>query len=81
MENIEKALLERAVEHDSQIRRLYNEHKKLEERLVSYEGRVFLTNKEQIEVKELKKRKLRGKDMLMELLAQFQHGASRLALQ
>ncbi len=69
------------MEHDSQIRRLYNEHKKLEERLTSYEGRVFLTNREQFEVKELKKRKLRGKDMLMELLAQFQSGASRLALQ
>ncbi len=81
MENIEKTLLERAVEHDSQIRRLYNEHKKLEERLESYETRVFLTNKEQVEVKDLKKRKLRGKDMLMQLLSEYHAQAAGMAMQ
>lgn len=69
MEDTERQLILRAVESDQQIRRLYDEHLRLERLLEGYSSRLYLTPEEEMEEKELKIKKLRGKDLMMQLIS------------
>ena len=70
MEKREKETIQRALTYNSELKRLYQEHQRLEAILARYESRSFLTPGEQIFVKSLKKKKLSGVDRMMEILAQ-----------
>ena len=76
MEDTERQLILRAVESDQQIRRLYDEHMRLERVLAEYNSRLYLSPEEEMEEKQLKIKKLRGKDLMMQLLAEHQVSAS-----
>lgn len=74
MEKRERDSIHKIVELNNELKRLYEQHHKLEERLARYESRGFLTPGEQIFVKTLKKKKLSGVDRMMEILAQTDSG-------
>jgi uncharacterized protein len=69
MEKIERETIEKFGSDNSELRRLYEEHQRLETKLQRYESRRFLTPGEQIFVKSLKKKKLAGVDRMMAILA------------
>lgn len=70
MENAERELIKAAIRSNVQLRRLYEEHLALEDRLAAFEKRNFLTVQEELETKRLKRRKLHGKERMMALLAE-----------
>jgi uncharacterized protein YdcH (DUF465 family) len=52
-----------------ELRKLYEEHCKLEQVLATFENRPFLTSAEEIEEKRLKMKKLQGVDRMMSIVA------------
>ncbi|MFM1846591.1 MAG: hypothetical protein RL417_65 [Pseudomonadota bacterium] len=69
MERADRELIERVLTGNFELRKLYEEHCKLEEILSSFENRPFLTSAEEIEEKRLKMRKLQGVDRMMSIVA------------
>lgn len=70
MERNDRELIERMMANDMRLKRLYEQHSKLEKKLERFQGRVFLTSLEQLEERDLKKKKLSGVDEMMRLLAE-----------
>lgn len=70
MESKDRELILRAAQRNAQLKRLYREHIEFEEQLERFTRRPFLTDAEQQSVAKLKKRKLRGVDRMMALLAE-----------
>lgn len=52
------------VRENDEYRRLYEKHRGFEERLAALNGRVFLSDQEQLESTKIKKEKLRLKDRM-----------------
>ena len=71
MDNFDPALLESALQESFQIKRLYERHRSLDKLIADFESRRFLTGQEELQVKELKKLKLRGKEELIKLINQY----------
>ena len=69
MEAADKALIEKMLPHNMQLRRLFEEHEHLDDRIAALERRSFLTAREELERKALKLKKLRGVDRMMEILS------------
>ena len=69
MEDTDRAMILRVLRKDVRLKRLYDEHCKLEEKLLSFQGRPFLTNPEEVEAKKLKRKKLAGVDQMMAIVA------------
>lgn len=76
MEKHEIELLERLIAHDVELRERYLEHRELEKRLGVLAGRLHLSVEEDLERKELQKRKLAGKDRMMQILNRHRAQAS-----
>jgi uncharacterized protein YdcH (DUF465 family) len=68
MESNDRELIQYLTKTDPQLKRLYEKHLELEEMLVEYSNRVFLTADEEMEAKRLKKKKLSGVDQMMMIL-------------
>jgi hypothetical protein len=68
MEAFERDLILRSIPSNRQLKRLYAQHLKIEEELVTFGGRSYLTSQEQVLVSELKKRKLQGVDLMMAMI-------------
>lgn len=68
MEDSDRDLIKSFIERDRQLKRLYQQHLSMEDRLAELRGRLFLTDREELETKDLKRRKLRGRDQMMALL-------------
>jgi uncharacterized protein YdcH (DUF465 family) len=60
-------------EHDPQFQRLKEKHQKYKEELGKMKARSFLTPEEKIEQKLIKKKKLRIKDEMQEMINAFQY--------
>jgi uncharacterized protein YdcH (DUF465 family) len=69
MERADRELIERVLLGNFELRKLYEEHCKLEELLASFETRPFLTTAEELEEKRLKVRKLQGVDRMMSIVS------------
>lgn len=69
MESYERARIAALVRHDDELRRLWREHQELERRLEELDGLPHLTPEEQVERKQVQKRKLAGKDRIASILA------------
>lgn len=70
MERADKELIERVLSDNFELRKLYEEHHRLEALLASFENRPFLTTVEELEAKNLKRRKLSGVDRMMAIVAE-----------
>jgi uncharacterized protein YdcH (DUF465 family) len=69
MERADRELIERVLMGNFELRKLYEEHCKLEQVLATFENRPFLTSAEEIEEKRLKMKKLQGVDRMMSIVA------------
>ena len=68
MEKKEEELIRALIVEDSELRKYYEEHLDLERRLAEFNRKVYLTAEQALEKKQLQKRKLSGKDRIMEIL-------------
>lgn len=67
---IKKAeIVQRLVRENGRFRRLYEQHKQLEQKLKKYNSRPYLNPKEHFEKIRLKKLKLKGKDVLERIIS------------
>ena len=75
MERRDEELILQHVNHDQELRTIYEEHQTLKRKLEEYRHKVYLTNEEEIEEKRIQKLKLASKDRMMEILHRYQQEA------
>ena len=71
MEQYESELIARYGENDPELKALWDEHIAFEKRLEKFESKPFLTPAEELEMKELKKKKLAGKTRMQAILEKY----------
>jgi uncharacterized protein len=71
MEHREEELIREHVNHDEELKALYEEHQEFKRRLEGFRVRPYLTTEEEIEKKRIQKLKLAHKDRMMEILARY----------
>lgn len=72
MERREEELIQKHLDHDTELRFLYEEHQTLKAKLQEYRSKAYLTNDEELEEKRIQKRKLASKDRMMAILGRYQ---------
>ena len=68
MEKKDEDLILSLLQRDAELKRYYDEHLALEQQLAEFSRKLYLTPEQEIEKKELQKRKLIGKDRIMQIL-------------
>lgn len=76
MEAKEEAQILLLLDADPELRRYYDEHVELKQRLEDLRQKSFLTEEEELEQKRIQKQKLAGKDRMMEILARHRQAAA-----
>lgn len=71
MEQRDLKLIERYIASDTCLRKLYEEHLNLERRLAEFNQKIALTPDEELQKKNLKKFKLRGRDQIENILKKY----------
>ncbi len=69
MENSDRDLIQKVLQNNFELRKLYDEHINLEDQLSSLQRRPFLTTEEAIIEKEIKMRKLKGVERMMNIIS------------
>ena len=75
MEKKDEELIQALIPHDPELKQYYEEHVLLEAQLAELNRKVYLTPEQDLEKKQLQKRKLNGKDRIMQILEK--HRADR----
>jgi uncharacterized protein YdcH (DUF465 family) len=70
----EEALVTRLRIEDSEYQKWEQEHRKLEDTLMSFEAHRYLTPEEEVERKRIQKLKLAAKDRMMEIIRRTRVG-------
>ena len=68
MEKRDEELIQSLLQHDAELREYYEEHLTREQQLAEFNRKVYLTPEQDLEKKHLQKRKLHGKDRIMQIL-------------
>jgi uncharacterized protein len=71
MEKADELLINKYINQDEELKSYVEDHKKLEADLENFNKRIYLTAEEEIEKKNLQKRKLRGKEHIYRILAKY----------
>lgn len=79
MEKKDEELLHTLIAQDEELRQYYEEHLDLERQLEEYNRRLYLNPEQEIERKALQKRKLAGKDRIMEILQKHRSDSGELS--
>jgi hypothetical protein len=74
MERNERELIQRALETNFEVKKLYDRHKRYEDRLTKLSRQPYLTAAEQQEQRKLKLLKLRGVERMVRLAATVVNG-------
>lgn len=74
MEEAEEILIKRYIDRDEELKRYVEDHEKIEADLESYNRRIYLTPEEELDKKNLQKRKLLGKEKIFQILAKYRNG-------
>ena len=76
MEKKDEELIQSLAPHDAELKQYYEEHLALERQLAEFNRKLYLTPEQELEKKQLQKRKLHGKDRIMQILDRHR-GAAR----
>lgn len=79
MEKKDEEFILTLLEHDAELKTFYEEHLDLERQLEDFNRRLYLSPEQEIERKQLQKRKLSGKDKIMQILEEHRAGVRRAA--
>ncbi len=77
MDQTEERLIIPLLDKDPELRRYYEEHQDLENKLMAFQNRSYLSPDEEIEKKKLQKLKLVGKDKMMEIVSKYRQTEAR----
>ncbi len=77
MEKKDEELIQSLLSFDSELKQYYEEHLALEQRLSEFNRRLYLTPEQELEKKQLQKRKLSGKDQIMKILEKHRGAGPR----
>jgi len=72
MERREEELIQQHLNHDDELRAVYEEHLQLKNKLLEYRSKHYLTLEEEMEEKRIHKLKLASKDRMMVILERYQ---------
>jgi uncharacterized protein YdcH (DUF465 family) len=76
METKDEHAIVSLLDKDPELKRFYDEHRELEQKLAEFQHKIHLTAEEEVEMKRIQKLKLIGKDRIMEILGRHrQNGA------
>jgi uncharacterized protein len=75
MEKKDEELIHSLLPSDPDLRQYYEEHLTLERQLAELNRKLYLTPEQELEKKQLQKRKLLGKDRIMEILDRHRSAA------
>jgi hypothetical protein len=73
MEKADELLIKKYIHQDEELRGYVENHEKIEEDIENYNKRIYLTAEEEMEKKNLQKRKLRGKEQIYRILAKYRN--------
>lgn len=76
MERQDLELIQTYIKRDQQLEFLYKEHLDYEKQLAKLDNKLFLTPEEELQRKELQKRKLLGKDRIEDILRKYRNQQS-----
>jgi len=79
MDQQDEALIQALLPNDAELQQFYEEHVVLERQLAELNRKLYLSTQLELEKKQLQKRKLAGKDRIMEILARHRSGAAASA--
>ncbi len=71
MEQRDIELINNHMESDNALKMLYDEHIDFERQLEKYNNKPYLTPMEEVERKRIQKKKLRGRDMIEDILRNY----------
>jgi len=71
MEKKDLSLIRKYISTDDELRKYVEAHNKYEDILEEYKKRIFLTPEEEIELKRIKKLKLKGRDEISRILEKY----------
>lgn len=71
MEKKDEELVQSLIGQDAELKQYYEEHVVLERELAELNRKLYLTPEQELEKKQLQKRKLHGKDRIMEILDKY----------
>ncbi len=71
MEKAESLLIEKHIHRDEELKRHVENHRRLETALAEFNRRRYLSPEEQIEKKNIQKRKLREKEQILRILENY----------
>lgn len=77
MDRKDLKLIESHLKKDRELEELYKEHLKLEQILAKLDSKLFLNQKEEVERKDLQKKKLLGKDRMEIILKKYRHEGAK----
>lgn len=66
------------LDKDPELRKFYEEHRELEQKLAQFQHKHHLTPEEALEMKKIQKLKLVGKDRMMEILGRHRQTGAAL---
>jgi len=81
MEKKEEELIQSLLSRDPELKQYYEEHLALERQLSEFNRKVYLTPEQELEKKQLQKRKLIGKDRIMQILDKHRSGGRSAGMQ
>ncbi len=71
MEKEDELIISKHINSDEELKRYVDDHRRLEAELEKFNKRVYLTPEEEMEKKKLQKKKLLGKDRILEILSRY----------
>ncbi len=77
MDQTEQKFILPLLDKDPDLKRYYEEHLELENKLLTFQSRSHLSPDEEMEKKKLQKLKLVGKDKMMEILNKYRQMAAQ----
>ena len=72
MERREEELIQQHLNHDDELKAVYEEHLQLKNKLLEYRSKHYLTLEEEMEEKRIHKLNLASKDRMMTNLGRYQ---------
>ncbi len=79
MEKSDEELIQQLLPHNPELQQFYEEHAVLERQLAEFHRKLYLSPEQELEKKQLQKRKLAGKDRIMQILARHRASAPAAA--
>ncbi len=69
----ETEIKELLINNNAEFKKIYDEHQNYEKELDKFKEKHYLTNNEEILIKEIKKKKLRLKDKMQEMIENYEN--------